>query len=417
MSARIIARGMTRAMLAVSMHGAAIRAQSAPAAAAAVQVKKVVGESFKLMLFSDGTVRGWGYMDEGQLGPVADIKAVRRVARTPVQIALPQPAIDIAAGSATSYAILADSTVVAWGASGNGALGTGSAVGLVGDANGRPIAEMPLPVPELRGVAQIGATGGGALALLSDGTVWAWGSRVNGMLGDGRGPHTYQDPIAPDVLRPQRVPNVSDVVQLSVGGGHVLALRRDGTVLAWGSNAGGALGRLPRQELPIDSASVVAGLRDVKQVAAGASVSTVLKKDGTVWVWGANLFGQFGNGDRTDPPGMTSGWDVTPRPVAGVTNVIAISLGLTGRHTLALKRDGSVVGWGNTDWGQIGAGVSGDFQEKPVLVRITRVTSILAAANPAFAVRQDATLWGWGSGGRDEWPFRVNTKVPTLVVP
>lgn len=188
------------------------------------------------------------------------------------------------------------------------------------------------------------------------------------------------------------------------------------TLLAWGANASGALGRLPRQELPIDSASVVAGPRDVVQVAAGASVSTVLRKDGTVWVWGANLFAQFGNGDRTDPPGMNHGWVVTPQQVAGVTNVKAIALGLTGRHTLALKRDGTVVGWGNSDWGQIGAGVSGDFQEKPVIVRITRVKTIMAAGNNSFAIRQDGTFWGWGSGGRDEWPFLTNTKVPILVV-
>ena len=415
MRSRIVLRALACTILATSLHVAVLVAQSAPTAPT-LQVKKIVGESFKLMLLADGSVRGWGYMDEGQLGPVADIKAVRRVARTPVPIALPQPAIDIAARGATSYAILADSTVVAWGASGNGALGTGSSVGLTGAADARAIAESPLPVPGLHGAVQIGATTHGALVLQSDGTVWAWGSRENGMIGDGRGPHTYQDPVAPDVLLPQRVPNVSDVVQLSVGSGHVLALRRDGTVLAWGSNASGALGRLPRQELPIDSASVVAGLRDVVQVAAGASVSTVLRKDGTVWVWGANLFAQFGNGDRTDPPGMNHGWVVTPQQVAGVTNVRAIALGLTGRHTLALKRDGTVVGWGNSDWGQIGAGVSGDFQEKPVIVRITRVKTIIAAGNNSFAIRQDGTVWGWGSGARDEWPFLTNTRVPTPVV-
>jgi len=71
----------------------------------------------------------------------------------------------------------------------------------------------------------------------------------------------------------------------------------------------------------------------------------------------------------------------------------AISLGITGRHTLVLLKDGTLRGWGNTDWGQIGAGVSGTFQPKPVTPKITGVKAVFAAGNNSFAARTDNTFW------------------------
>ena len=171
-------------------------------------------------------------------------------------------------------------------------------------------------------------------------------------------------------------------------------------MFAWGSNACGA----PRREIPMDAAEAV----------PGQGVSTVLKRDGTVWVWGCNWQGQFGNGTRTDPPGVNNGWELVPQKVAGVAGVTAIAVG-SGRQTLALLKDGTLRGWGNTDWGQIGAGVSADFQERPVTVRLAGVRAVFAAGNNSFAVKTDGTFWAWGAGGRGEWPFRVDTKIPMMV--
>jgi alpha-tubulin suppressor-like RCC1 family protein len=179
------------------------------------------------------------------------------------------------------------------------------------------------------------------------------------MLGDGSRPKRYGE-SGPPALTPVAVPNVSGIRQLPAGSEHVLALTTDGRVLAWGSN------------------------------------------------WHS----QFGNGERSDLPSMKSGWELTPRQVPGVVNVAAISVGITGRHTLALLKDGTLRGWGNTDWGQIGAGVSGQFQPRPVTPKISGVKLIFDAGNNSFAVRQDNSLWAWGLGGPMDWPLPANTKLP-----
>jgi len=377
---------MFRPFALLAITAAVLAAQSG----SAVRVLKVVGERHKLVLFSDGTVAGWGNCSSGELGPVTfPVKSYRSAGL--VTIALPGRAIDIAAGAASSYALLENGTVVAWGKNFSGELGSGAAVNskLPGGVAG---SEVPVTVDGVSGAKQIVAYDLTAHALLSSGAVVGWG----GPLGKS----------------PSPVANATNLVQISSGGGHVLGLTAAGRVLSWGSNYYGALGRPPRQEQPINTAAEVPGLSDVLQVAAGTGISTVLKKDGTIWVWGANWHGQFGNGDRTDPPGVNYGYELAPRQVTGVTNVVSISLGLTGRHTLALLKDGTLRGWGNTDWGQLGAGVSGTFQLRPVSPKIANVKSVFAAGNNSFAVLADGSLWIWGLGERGEWPLAANAKTP-----
>src|SRR5690606_23494089 len=140
-------------------------------------------------------------------------------------------------------------------------------------------------------------------------------------IGDGRAPSEYGGPprTTGPALRPVPVPSLEGVASVSAGGGVVLALLRDGRVVSWGSNFYGALGRPPRVELSLDSPGEVPGLVDVVQVVAGAGVSTALRKDGTVWVWGSNWQQQFGFPAPTDQPGPNRGWVLTPQPVPGLS--------------------------------------------------------------------------------------------------
>jgi alpha-tubulin suppressor-like RCC1 family protein len=354
------------------------------------------------VLFSDGTVGGWGFANEGLLGPVSGLAPGQLKATAFVPIQLPAKAIDVAGDDYTSLAVLEDGTVAIWGSTRSGIFGPG----------GGKLSPVPVRMPGLSNVTQIVAIGGAAVALLKDGTVRAWGQRGSGVIGDGQHPRRFGEsgPPAPSLVQ---VPNVSNVVRLAGGSGFVLALTADGGVLSWGSNFYGALGREPRDELPLDTVGEVQGLSGVTAIAAGLGVASALKKDGTVWAWGANWNGQFGNGDRTGPPGPNHGYQLVPQQVPGVANVTAIALG--GRHTLALLKDGTLRGWGNTDWGQLGAGVSGTFQLRPVTPKITGVKAVFATGNNSIAVRNDNTLWMWGGGGPNEWPLPVNTKLPVQV--
>lgn len=368
------------------------------------QVVKVAGDKHKLILRADGTVAGWGGFRTGQLGPLAAIKPTRYESSHLVPIELPGKAIDIAAGEETSYALLADGSVVAWGGNRNGQLGVGDMkLPLLASSTAafeyRGM-ERPTRIPTLSRVKSIAAAGYGAFAVLEDGTVRAWGG---GPTGIGK---------AENAATPVEVPNLKDVASVSTSGHHVLAVIHAGRVHSWGSNYYGALGRPPRQEQPMNTAEEVPGLSDVIIAVAGSGVSTAVKKDGSVWVWGANWHSQFGFGVRTDPPGVNYGYNLTPQQVPGLAGVKTIALGLTGRQTLALMNDGTVRFWGNNDWGQGGTGAGPGFQQRPVAIKIAGVKALFGCGNNSFAVRNDGSLWAWGIGDPGSWPLKANTRLP-----
>jgi hypothetical protein len=118
---------------------------------------------------------------------------------------------------------------------------------------------------------------------------------------------------------------LTNVVAVAGGAYHSLALKADGTVVAWGAGTSNALAPNYGQ------AMVPAGLTNVVAVAAGFYHSLALKADGTMVAWGSNSYGQ------------------TNVPV-DLTNVVALAAGLY--HSLALRADGSVVAWGNNSSGQ-----------------------------------------------------------------
>ena len=96
--------------------------------------------------------------------------------------------------------------------------------------------------------------------------------------------------------------------------------------------------------------------------------SLALKADGTVVGWGDNSYGQ------TNIP-------------AGLTNVVAIAAG--DYHSLALKADGTVVGWGDNSYGQTN-----------IPAGLTNVVAIAAGGYHSLALKADGTVVGWGDNYR-----------------
>ncbi|MEX2237778.1 MAG: RCC1 repeat-containing protein, partial [Dehalococcoidia bacterium] len=232
----------------------------------------------------------------------------------------------------------------AWGDDAGGQLGDG------GTNTSQPT---PVTVSGLATVTAIaaGAAGGAhSLALLSDGTVRAWGYDLFGQLGDG-GTNTDQP-------TPVAVSGLATVTAIAAGGNHSLALLSDGTVRAWGYDGEGQLGdggTNTEQPTPV----AVSGLATVTAIAAGGAHSLALLSDGTVRAWGDDLFGQLGDGGtNTDQP--------TPVAVSGLTAVTAIAAG--GGHSLALLSDGTVRAWGLDSSGQLGDGGTNTDQPTPVAV-------------------------------------------------
>lgn len=374
-----------------------VQAQPPPA-----HIVKVVGDRHKLALESDGTVIGWGLWQRAQLGPLAGIGATSLWTSRPIAIELPGKAVDVAAGEGTSYALLEDGSVWAWGEGAQGELGTGPNPALPVLAHSTSSmqyrgVERPVRVA-IDNVGAIEAAGRKAVAILRDGTVRQWPRHREG---NGR-----------PVFLPVAVPHLERITQLSASESHVLALTSDGRVWGWGSNLYGALGQEPRESF--NDPVAVPGLADVTAIAAAEHVSLVVRRDGTVWVWGSNGQGQFGNGKRASHPSVDT--TSVPQQVPGIAGAVAISAGLTGRHVIVRLEDGTIRGWGNTDFGQIGAGLTTTFQLTPVAPKIANVRAVFAVGNNTFAVRADHSFWGWGHGDPREWPLRSWTRVPTAIV-
>lgn len=383
-------------------------------AAAAAQTAPLIrdiasGSHFTLIVKADGTVVGWGRDPDGQAArPVS----ANRVVATPITIDLPGKVLQVAMGDTTQYALLEDGTVVAWGTNDEGQLGNGP-MGATGELGRYPKpSNTPVRVTGLKDIIQIEAGAKHAVALRKDGTVWAWGTRNDGAIGDGQ-PKTPRPVMA---IGPTQVPGLQGITQIAATRHHNLALRADGKVMAWGHNRDGQLGNGTRDNgwVPAE----VSGLERVVAIAAGVasfagnSFSGAVRDDGTVWTWGSGVSGVMGNGTENPSPDDPGGRNLLPLPVKGLANVKALSLGFG--HAAALLGDGTLRMWGHNGYGQIG-GASGEYFPRPVPVKgITGVSAIYLGSMRSLAVRTDGSLWIWGYGSSGEGILGRNLRVPTL---
>jgi len=368
--------------------------------------------SFTLGVKADGSVVGWGRDPDRQ---AAQPVSANRVIPAPITIDLPGKVRQVAAGDTTQYALLEDGTVISWGTNEEGQLGDGP-MGATGELGRYPKPSItPVRVTGLTDIIQIEAGAKHAVALRKDGTVWAWGTREEGAIGDGQ-PKTLRPVRA---IGPTQVSGLQGITQIAAPRLHNLALRSDDKVMAWGQNRDGQLGNGTRDNawMPVE----VAGLSRVVAIAAGVasfagnSFSGAVRDDGTVWMWGSGTSGVMGNGVENPSPDEPGGRNLLPVQVKGLANAKTLSLGFG--HAAALPGDGTLRMWGHDGYGQIGAGTSGGYYAKPVPVKgTTNVSAVYLGSMRSFAVRTDGTLWLWGfgsSGGLGV--LGRNLHVPTLL--
>jgi len=201
------------------------------------------------------------------------------------------------------------------------------------------------------------------------------------------------------------------VTALEGGAEHTCAVLADRTVMCWGHDefgqvGDGAIGRLTVRARP----TPVAGLTDVVALSAGRAHTCVVRAGGAVSCWGANGSGQAGSGAYSDGEARA----VT---VAGVTGATALAAGWS--HTCAIVAGGEVRCWGSNAIGQLGNGVTTGSSLTPVAVSgITGATSIAAGNFFTCAVLADRTVRCWGSNGNGQLGAMTPTttsRVPVTV--
>jgi cysteine-rich repeat protein len=149
---------------------------------------------------------------------------------------------------------------------------------------------------------------------------------------------------------------LSQVIALAAGASHTCALLREGLVRCWGDNGTGQLGLGTTSKLsgqpPYKNGLVPLGAAAVA-ITAGASHTCVLMADQSVRCWGANADGQLGLGN-TDTIGDDEVPDATHAAVPLGANATVVTAG--GNDTCAILQDGSLRCWGRNDYGQLGLG-------------------------------------------------------------
>ena len=338
----------------------------------------VAGGRHTLALKNDGTLWAWGVNAWGNLGDGTIIAK-----SSPIQVGADSDWSGIAAGgSSYSIALKSDGTLWAWGINNESQLGTSTSETCINEPYTLSCSTTPIQVGTDTNWLAIAASGHHTVALKKDGTIWAWGINSYGQLGDGTSGNISNK------TSPIQVGTDTNWLAIAVGGNHTVALKKDGTMWAWGRNNYGQLGDGTSGN--IKTSPIQIGTEtNWSDIATGEYHTVALKKDETMWAWGRNNFGQLGDSSTNDRS--------SPVQVGIETDWKAITAAET--HTIAIKNDGTMWSWGiKLHSGLEGSSIIGE--DSPIQVHIdTDWSAISAGSAHNIALKSDGSLWAWGSNG------------------
>lgn len=353
-----------------------------------------IGYDFAILLKDDGTAWAWGINANGQLG--TNSVASGEKATCPIAVTMPidneQKPVrfqSVSAGYDHVLALATDGSIWAWGGNASGQLGI-------------PLSNTAATVPtrvdaDFGGETVLSVIAGKCVsyALLSNNTVYAWGSNEQGLLGLG------QNVTSPQAT-PQRIESLNGIVRVFAGANTAAAMTSGGKLLLWGKNVNRQCGVSDVEAVWIPQTEK-GGDYQAADVALGDNHSTILSVySGTTTLqsFGSNTHGQYGLGKETTAtsnsvrlkaatlPDDLSG---TPKAIAAGTN-----------HMLMLTDSGAVYAWGSNENDKLGVesdnGAPNQYTPKRVtaLAEAT-VVSIDAAYGLSAAIDELGAVYLWGS--------------------
>ena len=217
------------------------------------------------------------------------------------------------------------------------------------------------------------------LVLRADGTVWAWGHGGSGQLGLGS---------TATRTTPTQIPTLQNVVQVVARGSFSMALKSDGTVWAWGDNSGARTG-VSGATVPVQ----IKGLSNIVSINAGTGTSAAFATDasGRVYAWGSNSSAQLGSGQTS------GGGNPAPRLVVGAEGAVAMSA--SNAAVLSLRQDGKVIAWG-LNGNRALAPIDGSATAAVVIDALSSVQAVASTSinvpGQYYALKSDGTVVTWG---------------------
>jgi alpha-tubulin suppressor-like RCC1 family protein len=310
------------------------------------------GSAYSCSRTASGEVTCWGQDDFGQRGR-PDGGAV--VLAVPTVVSAIGNALDVQAGGGHACARHGDGGLSCWGY---------DVFGQLGHTAAGAIDRTPTQVAVRAAVKRIATGDSHTCALLADDAVDCWGYDGAGQLGRAGVPVPAAFPA------PATVTGVAGAIDVAAGYGHTCAALKSGSVMCWGYDSNGQLGRGAATAAGYSTSAaavVLPAVPGATAVCAGYLHSCALLSDGTVMCWGYNDKGQLGNG--TVAAGVvTPVQSAMPVAVTGLTGARAITCG--GHHTCAIVENSQAVCWGANDKGQLGAGIAPDALPRPTPVKV-----------------------------------------------
>lgn len=173
------------------------------------------------------------------------------------------------------------------------------------------------------------------------------------------------------------------------GASHVVAIKADGTLWAWGNNSQGQLGQ--GDTTALDTPTQIGTATNWRKCAAGTFFSAAINSANELWMWGTSYVGQLGQGDLLQHK--------TPVQVPGSWSMVACG----DIHVAAIKTDGTLWTWGDDLWGKLGDGTSSSsggnknapFNPSPA----TNWVFVTCGKDATLMINSLGELWGMGCNG------------------
>jgi alpha-tubulin suppressor-like RCC1 family protein len=264
------------------------------------------------------------------------------------------------------YAIKTDGTMWVWGSGANGRLGL----------SGTTSYSSPVQLGALTNWLKVtnGSYSNFVVAIKTNGTMWSWGSNTFGQLGISLS-------TAYNTSSPQQIGALTNWANVSVGFNFAMAIKTDGTLWAWGGNNQGqqGIGNTSERSSPIQVGALTSWSKISCGFQSDGQFCQAIRTNGTLWSWGWNRIGQLGLNTTNYYATISS-----PNQVGSLTNWSNVSCG--NQHTISSKTDGTIWAWGANNVGQLGQGNTTGRSSPVQIGGLTNWASPSAAFNSSFAL-------------------------------
>jgi regulator of chromosome condensation len=400
--------------------------KKAKALAKGAVINQAPTERLQVFVFGEGTA---GELGLGTDKKCIDVKRPRLNANLDAQTV---GVVQIVAGGMHNVALTHDNKILTWGVNDQGALGRDTTWdGGVKDMDAEedsdsddddtgmnPVETAPTEVDFSQteiadGTRWVDVAAGDScsFALTDDGKVYGWGTfRSNeGIFG-----FTHDTVIA---QRPLRITQLKNITSIKAGANHALALDTKGAVFAWGSGQQNQLGRRVIERTKIEGLvprefGLPKGKKSIASIETGGYHSFAISKNGDVYSWGLNNFGETGVFNNA---GQDDAVILKPQVVEGLKGKTVISIKGGGHHSVCATEDGDCLVWGRLDGNQCGlskdflaslpedATIKDERKQPRILAVPTKVPTIegkavnvTACSDHNIVITEDGKAYSWG---------------------